>query len=293
MDPARRLDAASTALLTDSALDVPPEARPANWRVVPIAVVFGEESLRDGIDIDARGFYARLAAADRLPTTAQPSVEELSTAMRGALEDHESVVALHLSERLSGTADAARAAAREVGEDRVTVLESHGVSLALALLCLRVQARLEAGTAAGGLERDVAALRASQRTAVSLETLEFLQRGGRIGRAQAVAGSLLRVRPILQIEDGEVAPAGRVRGAHRVIPALVEFVVARTDPARRLRCGYAHADRPDAIAPLEAAVREARPRSSTDVVCEIGPTVGAHAGPGAFAVTFLHDPLDG
>jgi DegV family protein with EDD domain len=293
MDPARRLDAATTALLTDSAVDVGAAARPANWRVVPITVVFGDEALRDGIDLDAAAFYRRLAAADRLPTTAQPSIEDLAAAMRAALERFESVVALHLSEKLSGTAEAARAAARAVGEDRVMVLESHGVSLSLALLGLRVQARLEAGTTAGELARDVAALRAAQRTAISLETLEFLQRGGRIGRAQAAAGSLLRVRPILAIEEGEIAPAGRVRGSGRVVPALVEMVTRATDPGRVLRCAYAHAERPEAAAELEAAVMAARPRARTEAICDVGPTVGTHAGPGAFAVSFLHDPRDG
>lgn len=293
MDPARRLDAASTALLTDSAVDVAATERPPNWRVVPIIVVFGDEALRDGIDVDAAAFYRRLAAADRLPTTAQPSIEDLATAMRAALERFDSVVALHLSEKLSGTAEAARAAARLVGEERVMVLESHAASLALALLCRRVQARLEAGTTAGELAAAVEALRAGQRTVVALETLEYLQRGGRIGRAQALAGSLLRVRPILVLEEGEIAPGGRVRGAGRVVPALVDLVTSSSEAGRVLRCGYAHAAAPEAAAELEAAVRAARPLARTEVVCEVGPTIGTHVGPGAFAVTFLHDPLDG
>jgi DegV family protein with EDD domain len=293
MDPSRRLDAASTALLTDSGVDLPAALRPANWRVVPLSIVFGDESLRDGIDLDAATFYRRLAAADRLPTTAQPSIEDLATAMRAALERFESVVALHLSEKLSGTAEAARAAARAVGEERVMVLESGAASLALALLCLRVQARLEAGTTAGELAAAVEALRAAQRTAISPETLEYLQRGGRIGRAQAVAGSLLRVRPILVIEDGEVAAGGRVRGAGRVVPALVDLVTRSTDADRVLRCAYAHAENPEAAAALEAAVTAVRPRARTEAVCDVGPTVGTHIGPGAFAVTFVHDALDG
>ena len=293
MDPGRRLDAGSAALLTDSGVDMPAAGRPPNWRVVPLTIVFGDDALRDGIDLDAAAFYRRLAAADRLPTTAQPSVEDLATAMRAALERYDSVVALHLSEKLSGTAEAARAAARAVGEERVMVLESGGASLALALLCLRVQARLEAGTTAGELAAAVEELRAGQRTGVCPETLEYLQRGGRIGRAQAMAGSLLRVRPILVIEDGEVAAGGRVRGAGRVVPALVDLVTRASDPDRVLRCAYAHAENREAAAELEAAVTAARPLARTEVVCDVGPTIGTHIGPGAFAVTFLHDPLDG
>jgi DegV family protein with EDD domain len=290
--PERPLDARTTALVTDSSADVPPARRPPNWRVVPIRVAFGAESFADGVDIDAPAFYERLARSDRLPTTAQPSVAELAEVLRDALAEHETAVVLHLSRHMSGTVEAARAAAREVGEERVLVLESGSVAVALGLLALRLQARLERGTTAGALEADLAALRAGHRAAFSLETLEFLQRGGRIGRAQAAVGSMLRVRPILQIEDGEVAPAARVRGAHRVLPAMREFVERHSDPARPLRVAYAHAARPEILPELEEMVRSCRPRAITELVGEVGPTVGTHAGPGAFVVAFVHDPLD-
>ena len=126
----------------------------------------------------------------------------------------------------------------------------------------------------------------------SLETLEFLQRGGRVGRAQAAAGSLLRVRPILQFDDGEVAPHSRVRGSHRVMPAMREYLEERSDPDRPLRVALGHTRRPEIVPELEEMVRQARPRASIDLVSEIGPTVGTHAGPGAYAVAFVHDPLD-
>lgn len=293
MDPAQALDATRTALVTDSTADLPATpAHPANLRVFPIPVLFEGESLRPGIDIDAATFYSRLATTERLPTTAQPSAGELADAFRAALADHETAVVVLLSARLSGTVAAAHEAVRAVGEDRILVLESGAVSVALGLLVQRVQARLERGTTAEDLGREVDALRAAQGTVFSVETLEFLQRGGRVGRAQAAAGSLLRVRPILALEDGEVIPAGRVRGAHRVLPAMTDFVVARTDPDRPLRCAYAHANRPEAVAPLEEAIRAVRPLATTDLVGEMGPTVGTHAGPGTFAVSFLHDPLD-
>jgi len=292
MDPDRRLDAASTALVTDSSSDVPAARRPANWRIVPIPVMFGGESFDDGVDIDAPAFYERLARAERLPTTAQPSVARLAGALRDALATHETAVVLPLSGRMSGTVEAARQAAREVGEDRVAVLESGSVTVALGLLALRLQARLERGCTAGEAEAAIARLSADHRVVFSLETLEFLQRGGRIGRAQAVAGSLLRVRPILQIDGGEVAPYSRVRGAHRVLPALREFVERHSDPGRPLRVAYAHARRPEVLPELEAMVREVRPLAVTQLTGEVGPTVGTHAGPGAVAIAFVHDPED-
>ena len=115
-------------------------------------------------------------------------------------------------------------------------------------------------------------------------------RGGRIGRAQAVAGSLLRVRPILQILDGEVAPHSRVRGAHRVLPAIRDFVVAHSDPERPLHVAYAHARRPEIVPELQELVAGVRPRAVTELAGEVGPAWVPTVGPGAFVVAFVHDP---
>ncbi|HVH00664.1 MAG TPA: DegV family protein [Miltoncostaeaceae bacterium] len=292
MNPAHHLDASSTALVTDSSADVPPRDRAPNWRVVPIPVSFGGESFSDGVDLDAAGFYERLGRSDRLPTTSQPPTGLLVDALREALETHETAVVLPLSGRMSGTVEGFRAAAREVGEERVLVLESKSVTMGLGLLALRLQALLERGCTAGEAEAAMARLSDDHRVVFSLETLEYLQRGGRIGRAQAVAGSLLRVRPILQFDDGEVAPYSRVRGAHRVMPAMREYIEQHSDPSRPLRVALGHTRRPEIIDQLAATVAAAHPGASIDLVTEIGPTVGTHAGPGAYAVAFVHDPLD-
>ena len=179
MEPAHHLDASSTALVTDSSCDVPPGLRPPNWRVVPIPVSFGAESFADGVDIDAAGFYARLARSERLPTTSQPPTAELAEVLREALETHETAVVLPLSGKMSGTVEGFRAAAREVGEERVLVLESKSVTFALGLLAMRLQARLERGCTAAQAEADMAALSDDHRVVFSLERLEYLQRGAR------------------------------------------------------------------------------------------------------------------
>ncbi len=293
IDPARRLDATTTALVLDSSCDVPAAERRANWRVIPIPVTFGTQTLADGVDIDAAAFYARLERAERLPTTAQPSTIVIEEVLRDALASHETALVLPLSRRLSGTVDTIREVAARVADDRVTVIESGSVTVALGLLALRLQAALERGTTAGEAAALVARLSAAHRAVFSLETLEYLQRGGRVGRAQAAAGSLLRVRPILQILDGEVSPHSRVRGAHRVLPAIEEFVVANSDPGRVLHVAYGHSRRPEIVPELQALVSAVRPRAVTALTGEVGPTVGTHAGPGAFVVAFVHDETDG
>jgi len=289
MDPARLLDAARTALVLDSSCDVPPGRRCANWRVIPIPVTFGSETFADGVDIDAAGFYERLERSERLPTTAQPSVVTIEEVLRDALVAYDSAIVLPLSRHMSGTVDRVREVAAEIDPSRLMVLESGSVTVALGLIALRLQAALERGVTAGEAEALVARLSSEHRAVFSLETLEYLQRGGRIGRAQAVAGSLLRVRPILQILDGEVSPHSRVRGAHRVLPAIAEFVEAHSDPGRVLHVAYAHSRRPEIVPALEALVAGVRPLAVTELTGEVGPTVGTHAGPGAFVVAFVHD----
>jgi DegV family protein with EDD domain len=282
----------STAIVTDSSADLPADQRRANWHVVPIPVNFGAEAFHDGVDLDPPAFYRRLADTGVQPTTAQPSVQDLTGAYRAALADHGAAVVLHLSGRMSGTVGAARDAALSVDPGRLLVLETSSVSILLGLLVHRVQARLDRGSNAGEIQSLVADFRRRQATVFSVETLEYLRRGGRIGRATALAGSLLRVRALLDVSDGEVGPAGRVRGAARVLPALRELVEARTERGRPLRVALGHAARPDAVPQLEAMLREARPLSRLDVVTEIGPTVGTHAGPGTLGIAMFHDPLD-
>lgn len=286
MDPARALGAATTALVIDSSADVPADAVRPSWRVVPIPVIFGGETFLPGVDLSASEFYERLARSDRLPSTAQPTAEAFAAPCRELLGSYETVVVLPLSGTLSGTVDAARAAASQVDDDRILVIESQSVCVGLGLLALRLQALIERGCTAGEAVAAVERLRAEQRCVFSLATLEYLQRGGRIGRAQAAVGSLLHVRPILEIVDGVVTPAGRVRGAHRVMPAMRDFLERHSDPDRPLRVALGHANRPEAIPELQALVADSRPRAVIDLIGSVGPTVGTHAGPGAFVMAF-------
>lgn len=291
-DPAMRLDAAHTALVTDSAADLPVDALAANTMVVPIPVIFGTESFKPGVDLDAEEFYARLTAGGQTPTTAAPSMGELVEAYTAALGRYDTVVALHMNRKMSATVDVARRAALEVDPDRIFVIETESVSFQLGLLVRRAQAYLARGTTLGGLEDLVDVFRRTQGTVFTLETLEFLRRGGRIGLAKALVGNLLGLRPVLELMDGEVVPVRRVRGADRVLPAMREFLEARSDPALPLRVALGHARAPEAMPTLDALVREARPNAIIEMVTEIGPTVGTHAGPGTVAFSFFHDPLD-
>ena len=292
IDPTVPLTTANTTLFTDSGSDFQERFLDDNIEVCPLSINFGQESFKDGVELSSEEFYRRLSTTATMPTTAQPSASEMADRYRAALEQRDYVIGLHLSDRVSGTAEAARSAAKEVGEDRAVVVATDQVACALSLLILRVRARLETGTTLGEIQQLVDHFRSNALTLFTLESLEFLQRGGRIGRAQYMAGSLLKVRPILGIEDGEVNPITKVRGSHKVLPAMRKAIEERTAADRPLRAVIGHAQRPDAVAEVEEMLLEVRPSTTLEYSYELGPTVGTHGGPGTLGLTVVDDPAD-
>ena len=237
------LTAANTAIVLDSTADFPeaPERFP-NWRVVPLYVLFGDKSYRDYVDLTPEKFYTRLRTAEQLPTTSQPTPGDFLTTYE-ELRGYERIYSLHLSAALSGTYQSARTAAAELG-DRVRVVDSESASAAIAMLGLAIQRRLERGTTDDEIDALIGRFKEDAGLIFTVETLEFLRRGGRIGRASAWAGNLLHVKPILTIER-EVIPLKRVRGNQK---AMQEFVSAFTSTSRdtpTLKVGIAHADARD------------------------------------------------
>jgi DegV family protein with EDD domain len=285
-----QLDAANTAIVVDSTADFTAGAASfANWRVVPLYVRFGDESLRDYVDLSPEEFYARLRTATTLPTTSQPTPGDF-LAVYESLASFERVYSLHLSATFSGTVESARAAAAEIGE-RVRVVDTASVSSAVALLALAVQHRLERGTTDDEIDELVERFRAGSRILFTTETLEYLARGGRIGRGAAFAGQLLNVKPVLAIRAGEVEPVKRVRGSRRALAEIVELFASETDDADSLVVAVAHADAPERAVELERLARERRPGARVEIVTELGAVVGTHAGPGTVGFFWFADDV--
>lgn len=274
-----RLTAANTAIVLDSTADFPEApGRFPNWRVVPLYVRFGEQSFRDYVDLTPDQFAERLRAADELPTTSQPTPADFLAAYE-ELGGYDRVLSLHIAGTLSGTVESARTAAGEVGE-RVRVHDSRTASAAIALLALAVQRRLERGTTDEEIDALVARYADDSGLLFTLDTLEYLRRGGRIGKAGALAGQLLNIKPILTIRDGEVLPLKRVRGNAKAFAEFVRLFTDATPDGPELRVGIAHADAPAKAESLVAMVRRERPHAAIDLVTTLGPVVTTHAGPG-------------
>jgi DegV family protein with EDD domain len=270
-----------TAIVYDSTADLP--VGPAGGRsvMVPLRVMFGSETLLDHVDLDPPAFYQRLASTPEPPTTSQPPPAAFADAYAHLLHDVDHVVSLHVSGKLSGTVESARLAAADFG-DRVTVIDTASVSASLASAVLGVHTLLEQGTNDAAIEAFIDRHRREARCFVALDTLTYLQRGGRIGRAQALAGQLLSVHPVLEITDGEVHPGTRVRGAGRVLGELVRCIAEAVGDREDLRLVVVHAAAPDRAETLAARIAEALPGRRVDRILPLGPAVGTHAGPGAF-----------
>jgi DegV family protein with EDD domain len=286
-----RLTAANTAIVLDSTADLPDAAdRFANWRVVPLYVRFGDESLRDGVDIDPTEFYARLRESNVFPTTSQPTPGDF-LACYGALSDYERIFSLHVSARVSGTFASAEAAAEELGDGRVHAIDTETASAAIGMLALAIQRRLERGTSDEEIDDLIEHYRHERGLLFTVDTLEFLARGGRIGKAAAFAGTLLHVKPILSIRDGEVVPVNRVRGERKAFAELAEALETQTRDEPEFKLAVAHAAAPERAAELEALVREQRPRAELELVVTLGAVIGAHAGPGTLALFWFRDDV--
>ena len=285
-----RLSSETTAVVLDSTADIPdPQARHPNWRLVPLYVRFGEETFRDHVDLTPRAFYERLKASREQPQTSQPTPADFQRAFE-ELEGYEKILCLLISGRLSGTAESARLAAEQTGDGRVTVFDSRSVC-GQSILAESIQRRLERGTDEAELEALVERFRHEAGILFTVDTLDYLVRGGRVGKAAGLAGELLSVKPILAIRDGEVEPIKRVRGRTKSLAELEKIFTESTTDSGALRIGVAHAADPAAAEDLLARMTAARPQATVEIAgAELGPVIGTHGGPGTLGVFWFDDP---
>jgi len=268
-------------VVTDSTADVEgEEAERLEITVVPLNVHWNGDTYRDKEELSIDEFYRKLREEKGTPRTSQPSVGQFEQVYRKLLREADAVVSVHLSSKLSGTFNSAQIAARNVAPDRITVIDSRTLTMPLGYLALQVARLAESG---GSMEECAALARSlipRLRVVFALDTLEFLRRGGRIGRAQALAGGLLSIKPILQILDGEVLPVDRVRTRAASVNRLIE-VVRNLGPMETLFVLYG--DDPQPAQQLLELLTAAYP--GIDIQWgRIGAVLGTHAGPGVFAV---------
>ena len=285
-----KLTADNTAVVLDSTSDFPDaQARFPNFRVVPLYVRFGDDSYRDYVEITPDEFYARLETAPQLPTTSQPTPGDFLEVYEELAPHYERILSVQISSTLSGTFASAEAAADLLGGDAVRVIDSRTVSASLALVGIGIQHLLERGTTDEEIDAYVARYRLGHRLLFTVNTLEFLAKGGRIGRAAALAGNLLNVKPILTIRDGEVVPLKRVRGNAKAYAEFRDLFESTSTDSPQLVIGIAHAAAPDRMDALRELVEHVRPHARIEIATTLGAVVGTHAGPGTVGFFWFED----
>jgi DegV family protein with EDD domain len=253
-----------------------------NITVVPLTINFGGQSYRDGIDLAADEFYERLRTTKDLPTTSQPPPALFQHAYEHLITQGD-VVSIHLSGKFSGTIETARTVAKDVAPEKITVVDSGSVSLGLGLCVLAAARAAKAGAGRAECAAAAESVAGRLRVAVAFETLEYLRRGGRIGRARAFLGGLLRLKPILTVKDGEAFPVTRARSRARAIDHLLSLC---TETPGVSDVVVAHTTTPADAEALASRARQALP-GATVLLGRFGPVLGVHGGPGMLGIAVV------
>jgi DegV family protein with EDD domain len=270
-------------VVTDSACDLPDDLIERNGiGVVPLTIRFGNEELIDRKELSTDEFWRRLADSDVLPETSAPSAGAFEGAFRGMVEDGATgIICINLSSKLSATMQSAQVAAQAVQADcPVVVIDSLMVSMGLGSLCLTAAQRAADGDSLESIVANVTDRRNRSKLYGALDTLEFLKKGGRVGNARALLGTMLAIKPVLEVRDGVVEEAGKVRTRSKALRLLVDRV--KEGPFENL--SVLHGNAPDVDELLDLL----EPLAARDqiVVGQIGPVIGTHAGPRVIGVTF-------
>ncbi|MGB8955481.1 MAG: DegV family protein [Tumebacillaceae bacterium] len=273
------------AIVTDSTAYLPQDTiHKYDITVIPLAVNFGQESYKEGVEIVADQFFARLASEKALPTTSQPAVGEVVQAFERLAETHESIIGIFLSEGLSGTANSAETAARMVGGD-ISVIDSKMTAAGQAHLVLTACKMREEGASKEAIVDRLMEIRHDLEAFFIVDSLEHLHRGGRVSGISAMVGSLLQVKPILTVNDGKLELHEKIRTRKKAIARVFELVRASKDAGQPLEINVVYTDnREDALALLEQTKAEFP--NATVNISQLGPVVGTHVGPGLLALIF-------
>ena len=268
------------AVVTDSTADLPDEWRARyGIEVVPLKVIFGSETFRDRVDMTDDEFFRRLSAATKLPTTSAPSPGEFAEVYRRLAAEFDACISIHLGAQLSTTVESARLGAQAVDGFRVEVIDSETVTMPIAFLC-KVAAESES------LEAATTSVRArvpKARVLALLDTLRYLELGGRLSRAQAMIGTMLDLKPLLMVADREIKPVDRVRTRSRAVSRMADYFRGEL-PVEHV--AVMHAQAPDEAEAIAKGLRELLPGQEIPIG-KIGCVLGTHTGPKALGVVYI------
>lgn len=271
------------ALVTDSTCDLPESVvKDKNITVIPLNVHFGEETFLDGIDLQSNEFFEKLSTSEIHPQTSQPSVGRFVETYNDLLKKHDSILSLHISSKLSATYNSALQAQKEIGNENIKVIDSMNGTLGLGAIVHHIADLNQKGESFENLVKEAEKIIPNAIFMGLVPTLEYLAKGGRIGKARAFMGSLLKIKPILSAVDGEIQSVGKAR----TLIKGMDFIVDEMKNRKISKLFIVHANHEERANLLKEKTKDLIDPKDI-IIAEFGPVVGTHLGPGAFGVGFI------
>lgn len=273
-------------IVTDSTADLPRElVEEYDIEIVPLTVRLGDKTFRDYYDVSPVEFYQMLHETEDFPTTSQPSVEEFLSTYEKLGKD-EKILSIHISMELSATCQSAGVAVQQLSDLDITVMDSRLTSVGLGLMVLEAAKAIKSGADAEEVMELVERLKSEIKVYFSVDSLEHLQKGGRIGKAQAFAGTMLKIKPLLALEGGMVVPVEKIRGSRRLIRRMVELVKADAGENRAVKAAFVWGESTDQVNELVGQLNDS---VQLEEVCRnnIGTVITSHAGPTTFGIGYF------
>ena len=280
------------AIVTDSTSDIEPSRAIATGvTVVPLFVVWGDRSYRDYVDLSRHEFYQKLATEPVLPTTSQPTAQMFEDAFRPHVEAGDEILCIVISSKLSGTINAARSAAQQFPDAKIAIVDSESVSGGLGMQVLRAR---ELALSGASLEQIQAALEAEKRTQrlyACIPDLSHVVRTGRIGKAKAVIGTLMKIVPVISLKDGEVVAEAQVRTLSRAQESMIDLSLKNINDVSNARFLVIHTNAPELASNILERLRARLDGTAPKLldILEAGPVIATHGGPGAVGIFAAQD----
>ena len=277
------------AIVTDSTAYLPGNlVKENNLTITPQVLIWGEETLQDGVDIQPDEFYSRLRTAKVMPSTSQVSPATMKSTFEGLIEKGNNVLGVFISSKLSGTIQSALQAKdmMESAGEKITIMNSNSTAMAMGFQVLAAARAIEDGATLEDVMSIIEKARDNTGVYFAVDTLEFLHRGGRIGGAQRFLGTALNMKPVLAVQDGRVEAVERIRTKRKALDRVIEIVTEQVQGKNNIRLATLHANAAEEAKDLlERAAQQLGPVET--IFSEVSPVIGTHAGPGTVGLAFM------
>ena len=276
-------------IIADSLSDIPDDLKERyNITVLPLTIIFGVEEFKDGVDLTTEEFFEKLTTSKQIPSTSQVPPNDFIVEINKALYEGYEVIVINGSSQSSGTHQSAVIAKNQLDNDEVTIIDTLALSYGCGMIVVEAAKMAQEGKSKEEILNTIENMKNRMDHIFSVETLEFLKRGGRLSPTKAAIGTIMNVKPILTLEGGKVEPLDKVRGSKKIIPRMIELAHERGIKKGTKCIGIGHGANVEGLEKLREEIINAFEPEET-VLTEVGGTIGTHTGPGLLVMFYLRD----